>query len=126
MNPDTDDKLTNSLKSLWVVLEFRISGELYNTDDDALKGFWCDGLFAPIQTSEEAEHYVNHLRKMQLTAWLGKTGQDRYEALLHFGPKAQSLFARNLPIEDSIPDYENDGPWFEIDPVKKTIEIQLK
>lgn len=115
-----------SLKSFWVVLEFRISGELYDTTDEGLKDFWCDGIYLSPGDPQLEKKNVNDKRKIHLTAWLGKTGQDQYEATIHFGPKALSRYARNLPLEESIPDYEVHGPWFEIDPKRKTIEIQLR
>ncbi|MCR9173450.1 MAG: hypothetical protein NXI10_13195 [bacterium] len=116
----------HSLKSFWVVLEFRLTGELYNVGDGELKGFSCEGIYLSHTDNQLQLSPLSDHQKIQLSAWLGVDGQDKYDATIHFGPKALSLYAQNLPLEDSIPEYVDNEQWFEIDTKKKTIEIQLK
>lgn len=113
------------LKGFWTMLEFRISGDLYNTNIPELKGFWCDGIYLPSTDHQLKKKFINDNRKIHLKAWLGKTGQVVYDATIHFGRKAQSIYARDLSLVNSIPDKEDHDNWFEIDVRKKTIDIYL-
>lgn len=126
MSSTTSTEREESLKSFWVVLEFRISGELYNPGKPDLKGFSCDGIFLSSSDPQLEHEYIYEHRKITTIAWLGKGGQDKYDATIHFGTKAQHLSAENLPLEDSIPAYENGESWFDIDVQKKTIDIHLE
>jgi len=114
-----------SLEGFWTMLEFKLSGELYQTTIPELKGFWCDCIYLPPTDPQLKKKFVNDNRKIFLKAWLGKTGQEVYDATVHFGRKAQSVYARDLPLLNCIPDEESDGIWFEIDVKTKTIDIYL-
>jgi len=124
MDDSHENILTNSLDGFWTTLEFKISGILHETQVPELKGFWCDGIYLTSTDHQLKKKFINDHRKVQLKAWLGKTGQDEYEATIFFGKKAMSSYARNLRLVDSIPSDSND--WFEIDIEKKLIEIFLK
>jgi hypothetical protein len=115
-----------SLEDFWTILEFRLSGDLYKTDIQELKGFWCDGIYLSPSDHQLKRKYINDNRKIHLTAWLGKTGQEEYDATIFFGSKAQSLYARNLPLVNSLPEDDFEEEWFLIDTKQKTIEIILK
>ncbi|XOV68722.1 MAG: hypothetical protein ACFHU9_05985 [Fluviicola sp.] len=115
----------NSLKSFWVVLEFRLSGALFSTKDLNLKGFECEGIFLP---PNDEQFQIENLKKNQeihTKAWLGPSGQERYDATIQFGPQAFQLFEQNLPLEDSIPAYSDTTAWFDLNPSTKTIVIRL-
>lgn len=114
-----------SLDGFWTALEFRLSRLLEMTDDPELKGFWCDGIYLPTTNQQLRKKYVNDKRKIQLKAWLGKTGQEVYDATVHFGKKAQSLYVRDLPLVNSIPTEEENSDWFTIDVRNRVIEIYL-
>ena len=120
------DQKEEKLKGFWSTLAFRLSGELYNTDIPELKGFWCDGIYLTSPDHQLKKKFINDNRKIQLKAWLGKTGQEVYDATIYFGRKAQSLYARDLPLINSIPEIECEEEWFIIDTSRKTIEITLK
>lgn len=105
-------------------LESRISAALEASDDERLKGFWCDGVSPPDSETVSSLKTVNDRRQLTMTAFAGKTGQDRYELTLTFGPKALSRHARGLSLESCIPDAESTG-WFSIDPTRKTMQIRL-
>ena len=42
---ETQPESKDTLDFFWTVLEFRLSGELYQTNIPELKGFWCDGIY---------------------------------------------------------------------------------
>jgi len=122
---ETQSESKGTLEGFWTILEFRLSGDLYNTNIEELKGFWCDGIYLPSTDLQLKKKFINDNRKIQLTAWLGKTGQEVYKATIHFGRKAQSIYARDLPLLNSIPDEDSNKNWFEIDLGKKMIDIYL-
>ena len=58
-----------------------------------------------------------------MTAYTGKSGQEKYELTLRFGKKALSKYVRDLDIKECIPDIEDEG-WFNIDVFNKQVTIQ--
>lgn len=92
--------------------------------NERLKGFWCDGVLLPDSESEYSKKQVNDRRFVMMKALTGKTGQEEYELTLLFGQKALSRYARDLRLEECVPNVE-DGDWLEVDPVKKKIMVQL-
>ena len=123
--PETQPESKDTLEGFWTVLEFRLSGELYQTNIPELKGFWCDGIHLHSTDHQLKKKFINDNRKIHLTAYLGKTGQEVYDATIHFGKKAQSIYARDLPLINSIPSEESNDHWFEIDVKEKLITIFL-
>jgi hypothetical protein len=115
----------NSLKNFWVVLEFRLSGELFNTNDPNLLGFECEGIFLPLNDAQFQIENLKMKQEIHTKAWLGPSGRERYDATIQFGPKALKLFEQNLPLEDSIPTYSDTNTWFDLNPLTKTIVIRL-
>lgn len=105
-------------------LEYRISDALVNHSDERLKGFWCDGVLLPDAEIDYSPKTVNDKRKIILTAYTGKTGQDLYELTMHFGSKSLSRYARGMDITECVPSAET-GNWIEVDPVLHKMSIQL-
>jgi hypothetical protein len=106
-------------------LEYKICAALRESDDDALAGFWCDGVMLP--TNERgylALQYVKHHRKMVFKAFAGKDGQAIYELVLKFGDKALNNYAKNVDLKECVP-YREDLNWFDIDTEERRIWIQL-
>ena len=103
-------------------LEFKITRALNNHDDERLKGFWCDGVLLPGNENEYSKKWVNDKRQIVMTAFVGQTGQDKYELILRFGNKALSKYARGLNLEECV----GDGDWLDVDPVNKKIVVQLE
>jgi hypothetical protein len=105
-------------------LEYRISDALARSNDEEVKGLWCDGILL----SEREEHYsrkvINDSRYVKMQARIGRDGQALYSLTLRFGTKALSRFARNLSIIECIP-HTNFEDWLNIDPLQKEIEVQL-
>ena len=66
-------------------LEYQLTSAFENSDDEAVKGFWCDGISMPTIESELTKKYVNDKRKIITKAWLGFDGQDEYEMTIHLG-----------------------------------------
>jgi hypothetical protein len=105
-------------------LEYQITAALYNSKNAAIRGFWCDGILLPDDEREYARKLVNDNRKILLTAFFGKHGQDTYELTLSFGKKCLSKYARGLSIEECIPNTGN-GDWIEVDIMKKKLIVYL-
>jgi hypothetical protein len=105
-------------------LEYQISNALENSKNAAIRGFWCDGILLPDDESRYDRKLVNDNRKILLTAFFGKGGQDNYELTLNFGKKSLSKYARGLPIEECIPGTANDD-WIEVDIMSKKLIVHL-
>ena len=106
-------------------LEYRICSELEKSNDAELKGFWCDGVSWFPTDIQLTKKHVNDKRKIETKAWIGKTGQDVYQTIIHFGKKALSRYAKDVDLTECIPDLESQAEWFEIDIENKIIEIKL-
>lgn len=106
-------------------LEYRICHELQQSDDPELRGFWCDGISWLPNEIQLTKKSVNDKRKIETKAWIGKTGQAEFKAIIRFGNKALSKYARALDLTESIPALESQSEWIEIDIANKTIEIKL-
>ena len=105
-------------------LEYKIGEAFEFSDNEEVKGFWCDGVMLSEPNSNYSQKFVNDNRAIILTAFIGKDGQSKYELLLKFGRKSLSRYARNLDIKECIPNIEKTD-WFIIDTKLKKIEIQL-
>ena len=110
-------------ENFYELLENKICGALANADDEQVRHFWCDGVL-PGFDNEYTQKHVNDNRRIALTAFCGKDGQEKYELILIFGPKALSRYARGLDIADCIPDSDRRN-WLDIDISKKLMWIQL-
>ena len=106
-------------------LEYEICTALEYSDNDQLKGFWCDGVLLDQPDSYYSPKFVNDNRYVILKAFIGKTGQTEYELTLKFGNKALSRYLRNLDIKECVPNPAKQN-WFDIDTKRKQIEIQLE
>ncbi len=67
---------------------------------------------------------VNDTKEITLKAFIGKDGQSAYELILKFGNKALSRIARDLSIQECVPN-PNHANWFTIDTEKNKLVIQL-
>ncbi|TYA84234.1 hypothetical protein [Seonamhaeicola marinus] len=107
-------------------LEFRLCREFSESDDAKLKGFWCDGVSWFPTDNQLTKKHVNDIRKIITKAWIGKSGQDVYQATIHFGKKSLSNYSKGKELTECIPELDSDMDWIEIDIEEKTIEITLK
>lgn len=105
-------------------LEYEISKILANTGNLMLKGFWCDGVLLPESKKEYSQKFVNNNKKVIMTAFIGKTGQEKYKLILKFGNQALSKYAKDLDISDCMP-IVKDSNCFAIDTIKQELTIQL-
>lgn len=105
-------------------LEYQLTSAFENSDDEAVKGFWCDGVILPPNENKYSKKSINDTREVAAIAYMGKSGQEEYQLVIKFGKKAVSRYAGDLDIKDSIPDPKEKG-WYIIDPDKKKIVIQL-
>jgi hypothetical protein len=105
-------------------LEYKISAALANTDDEKVKGFWCDGVLLCEPDNHYSQKFINDNRQTTLEAYFGQDGQTLYTLTLYFGPKSLSRYARNLDILTCVPETDCTN-WLFIDVDTKTLEIQL-
>jgi hypothetical protein len=105
-------------------LEYEICKAFEFSDNDQIKGFWCDGILLNQPDSSYSPKFVNDNRQVKLKAFIGKDGQTEYELTLKFGNKALSRYARNLDIKECVPSPDKLN-WIDIDTKRNKIEIQL-
>jgi hypothetical protein len=105
-------------------LEYEISKAFTNSTNDRVKHFWCDGVLLPTFENEYSKKFVNDNRQIVMTAFMGLSGQDKYELTLKFGNKSLSKYTRDLDISECVPNPENSN-WFDIDIESQKISIQL-
>lgn len=105
-------------------LEYEICKAFEHSDDDQLKGFWCDGVAFCLPDHYYSQKFVIDNRQITLKAFIGIDGQTEYELTLKFGNKALSRFARNIDIKDCVPSTDKNR-WFKIDTKHNKIEMQL-
>ena len=66
-------------------LEYPLTRTFKNTDKPELRGFWCDGVNEPDISSQLNKKFVNDNRQIVTTAWLGTTGQEKYDLVIKLG-----------------------------------------
>lgn len=106
-------------------LEYRICHELRNSEDPDLQGFWCDGISSSADDSQLESENVGNNKKLQTIAWIGKTGQTEYKAIIYFGEKMLRSFKKGTNQTKCIPEIGVLHKWLIIDVVNRTIEIKL-
>jgi hypothetical protein len=111
-------------RDLCEYLEYEITKSFEYSDNEQIKGFWCDGVLINQPDSNYSQKFVNDNRQAILKAFIGKDGQTEYELTLKFGNKALSRYARNLDIKECLPNPDKQN-WFDIDTKRNKIEIQL-
>jgi hypothetical protein len=111
-------------KGFYEHLAFTITKLLEQSNDPAVKGFWCDGIVETMHEVSYSKKFINDNRKIILKVFIGKTGQDEYELVLHFGPQALSKHARDLDLADCIPHVYDENLFF-IDTNIRKLEILL-
>ncbi len=112
-------------KKFCTELEYRICYELEKSNDPKLKGFWCDGISSSPNENQLTKKHVNDKRKIETKAWIGKTGQTEYDAIINFGQKALSKYSKGMDLAECIPELQSQTEWIEIDIENKIIKIEL-
>lgn len=102
-------------------LEYELCKAFEHSDNEAIKGFWCDGV---LLSESFTQKEVNDNRQVTLKAFIGKDGQTAYTLILKFGNKALSRYARNLDLKECVPNLEKIN-WLGIDIQRNRVEIQL-
>ena len=104
-------------------LEYQICKAFEISENDQIKGFWCDGILLNQPETSYSQKFVTENKHALMKAFIGTDGQTEYELILKFGNKALSKIERNLDIKSCAnPEKQN---WFYIDTKQKTIEIRL-
>jgi len=105
-------------------LEYEICDAFAVSDNEQVKVFWCDGVLLPTFENHYSQKFVNDNRKITMTAFVGKKGEDEYELTLNLGCRALRKYAGGLDISDCIPDFKKPHS-FDIDIAKKKLIIRL-
>lgn len=105
-------------------LEYEICKAFKHSDNEQIKGFWCDGVLLNQSDNSYSQKIINDNKQVILKAFIGKDGQTEYDLTLKFGNKALSRFVRNLDIKECVPNPDKTN-WFDIDTKRNKIEIQL-
>lgn len=105
-------------------LEYELCKAFEHSDNEQIKGFWCDGVLLDQPDSYYSQKFVNNNRQVILKAFIGKDGQTEYELTMKFGNKALSRYARSLDIKECVPNSDKQN-FFDIDTKRNKIEIQL-
>lgn len=111
-------------KDFYISLEYAISEALAASTEEAIKGFWCDGVMPVEPDSHYSPKHVNDHRAIRLRAFVGKDGQTEYDLVVKFGPKALSRYSRGLSIQDCITANSEEN-WLTIDTNARRIEVKL-
>jgi hypothetical protein len=105
-------------------LEHELCKAFEYSDNEQIKGFWCDGILLDQPDSYYSEKFVNDNRQITLKAFIGKDGQTEFEMTLKFGNKALSQYSRKMDIKACVPKPDKQN-WFHVDTEQNKIEIQL-
>ncbi|MBS1529576.1 MAG: hypothetical protein JSU01_04670 [Bacteroidetes bacterium] len=100
-------------------LEYHLSHTLRNAGIGQIKYFWCDGIEVP-----EKFRDVRNSKQIMTAAWLGITGQDKYQMTITLGEKAFEKCSDRSDITDCLPD-DQSLEWIDIDPINKVAVLQL-
>ena len=106
-------------------LEYEICKAFNISDNEDVKGLWCDGLLRSDLDEFYTQKFVNDNRWVMLKAFIVKDNSvTEYLLTLKFGRKSLSRYARNLEIITCVPDTK-DPNWLKIDTKYGWLEIQL-
>ena len=112
-------------------LEFSLCNEFNNSDDIELSQYWCDGVsWAPFANDYINQDYLS-IRKVlkrkliESTAWLGKSGQERYDITIILGKKAIYCYKNKKSMKHCIPKLESEKEWIQINIENRTIIVSL-
>ncbi len=107
-------------------LEDRLSGTLFNFDEDEIARRWCDGILMPHLDSQVSKKSVNDNRKIITKAWIVYERKDfLFDCIILFGRKSLSRYARGLCLIVCVPGEEKTD-WITIDTESKFIELRLQ
>uniref|UniRef100_UPI004047AFDA hypothetical protein n=1 Tax=Roseivirga sp. TaxID=1964215 RepID=UPI004047AFDA len=103
-------------------LELHLTLTFKSFTKEELKGFWCDGISSDcvFQRNEDEDDL-----KIITKAWLGKTGQDEYEMVIHLGKESKERFRIKAGLIDCLPNHKTTD-WLEINLEKRKIDLNLK
>jgi hypothetical protein len=93
--------------------------------DKKLHGFWCDGIRSPYD-AEEFKKIVDNNGFIELPMDFGKSGQDPYKLVLHFGKKARLKNAQKQYERECVPDFSKEPDSILIDEENNIVQVYLK
>jgi hypothetical protein len=71
-------------------LEYGIGEAFEASNREPVRHYWRDGVCLPGSEEDYSKKSVNDARQVEMTAYIGFTGQDMYKLTLKFGRKALS------------------------------------
>ena len=106
-------------------LEYTLEEKFRGMNKEEINGYWCDGLMWDINNTKQlSKKSINDTRMIEGVAWVGNSGQERYDLVIKFGNQALKRVAKGKSLLDCIPDSDPNG-WIEIDVVSKKLKIKL-
>jgi hypothetical protein len=123
MPPDMASSYTREFCSF---LEYRLGDAFALSRNEAVRGFWCDGVGTPYFDYQLTRKRVNDTRKIETKAWIGPSGQEEYALVIHFGKYALRRYAKGGSLNDCVPTPDMGDDWFTIDTTSQTLEIYLR
>ncbi len=124
---DKTEHISNTLinEQFCSYLEYHLSRTLAHSENELIRGFWCDGILVPLAASQIFRSSVIETRKIVTKAWIGKDGQGEYEMIIKLGKRSLNNYAQGINLQDCVPS-ENSMDWIEVNVDKQVIEIQLQ
>ena len=106
------------------VLEYHLSKAFKNSVDNVLKYFWCDGIDEPVIIKQFTERNITSMKKIVTQAWIGTTGQDRYQMIIKLGRCSRRKALKGLDLKECLPDIAFED-WVEVDMKSCLIVVKL-
>ena len=105
------------------ILAHHLTRTLQNMSPNKFERFWCDGITAPEAWNQEQGEILPS-SQIATEAWLGYTGQEKYQMIFKLGKKSIYKCISGSDIYDCLPD-DHSLEWIDIDPIRKVIVLRL-
>lgn len=125
MAPTYEQQLTLSFNHDFCSdLEFHLTRSFGASTEQALDGFWCDGVNMPFEDKQLLKANLRATQQIVTEVWLGITGQDIYIMTINLGPRALKNCIADMPLNECLPP-DTSLSWVEVDSEARLISIQL-
>lgn len=104
-------------------LEYHLSTAFKNASTDKFEHFWCDGVEVP-EAWNQPQIDLKESKQITTGAWLGLTGQDKYQMIIKLGEISLDRCSSGININDCFPD-DRSLDWIDIDLLNRRIVLQL-
>jgi hypothetical protein len=105
------------------LLEYHLSAALKNASTNKFEHIWCDGIEVP-EAWNQPPIDLKESKQIITGAWLGLTGQDKYQMIIKLGEISLDRCSSGININDCLPDGQSLD-WIDIDLLNRRIVLQL-